>query len=146
MIFIDALWKKRVINIGCSPCDLSHTAENLSDLVSKVLNEWGVFAKINFIMRDGAANMKRMSNLLKIPSGDCANHCLHLCVTSELLKRPNVEGLLEKMRTVTNYFNESILFAAALRQHSEEYGLGNKNLVSDCRTRWNSSLMIVILG
>lgn len=50
-----------------------------------------------------------------------------------------VAGIIQKCKQITQKFNQSSMFAAAIRKELKKQKLGFNSLVTDVATRWNSS-------
>jgi len=56
-----------------------HTAENLMGILNESLETFAIGPdRIHVVLRDAAANMKRMTNLMSVSSMDCFAHKLQL--------------------------------------------------------------------
>ena len=138
--FLTESWERKVFNIGCVPSDSPHTGQAMATMTMTLLQEWNVQDKICFMVRDSAANMIRMGNLVTWDHGDCTNHTLQLCIKDEIFSMPSVETLLEKCRAICTLANSSIQFAKAIRDAQEMLEADvTKQLIQDVVTRWNSS-------
>lgn len=60
----------------------SHTAENIGNVLTTILNEWQIFNKIVTIVSDNGANIKEsISEHLRKHHHPCVAHTLNLSVT-----------------------------------------------------------------
>ena len=148
--YVNKEWKRTKINLCCKKFDESHTGEALAEFVTDLLHEWNIFEKVNVIISDSAANMKKMVDFLPFERGDCGNHTLQLSINDEIFNMSSVETLAAKCRTVCSFQNKSTQFAQALIAAQQEQVLDGDNspdgscsssiyLVQDVATRWNST-------
>lgn len=139
--FITDEWVRKQYNIGCVPLDTSHTGDAMARLTEALVREWNILDKITFMVRDSAANMVRMGNLVNWKHGDCTNHTLQLCIKDELFDLTSVENLILKCRKVCKYANHGVEFVheLMLAQEPLEEGHHAKQLQQDVITRWNST-------
>ena len=134
-------WKRVNISLGISKLNESHTGENMWNHLAETLQDWKVLDKTKVLISDSASNMLKMLEFAP-PDVDlirCLNHILNTIVRDELLKGPQVKGLISNVRDVTNYSHRSTLFAEDLRKRMESLGWEDKALIQDVVTRWNSS-------
>lgn len=107
-------WQFKVITLGCQPVP-SHTGEALCEYVREVLKDFfpDIRMRLFFSCHDGAANMKRASQLLKVDNFQhCVAHALHLLLTKDSLHRvPALLGLVEACKNIvtTLHFKKSLI-------------------------------------
>ena len=139
--FITNGWERKIYNIGCVPLNTSHTGDAMAEVTENLAQEWNVLDKISFMVRDSAANMVRMGNLVTWEHGDCTNHTIQLVINDELFGMASVENLVEKCRKVCTFANRSITFSNEVSDAQEPLDEGKvaKQLQQDVVTRWNST-------
>ena len=76
--------------------DDSHTGQAMADMTMTLLQSWDLENKICFMVRDSAAPMIRMGDIVTWEHGDCANHTLQLCIKDEIFSMPSMENLIKK--------------------------------------------------
>ena len=139
--FINEDWERKIYNIGSVPLDCSHTGAKMAEVTEGLAQEWNVLDKIFFMVRDSAANMIRMGDLVAWDHGDCTNHTFQLNIKDEMFGMLSVENLIEKCRKICTFANKSVQFANDITAAQEplEEGKVAKQLQQDVVTRWNST-------
>ena len=139
--FINEDWERVIYNIGCVPLDCSHTGAKMAELTEGLAQDWNILDKISFMVRDSAANMVRMGDIVVWNHGDCTNHTLQNNIKDELFGMTSVQNLVEKCRTVCTFANRSYQFANDITAAQEplEEGRVALQLQQDVVTRWNST-------
>ena len=134
-------WKRVNLSLGITKLNESHSGENMWNHLSEKLEDWKVLDKTKVLISDSASNMLKMLEFAPpdVELVRCLNHILNTIVQDELLKGPQVKGLISNLRDVTNYSHRSTLFAEDLRKKMENLGWEDKALIQDVLTRWNST-------
>ena len=123
------------------PLGEAHTADNLAKLLLNVQKDWGL--KDPFGVTDNARNtVKPFQDILLWPHLGCLGHTLNLAVV-KCFNIGVVSKLLAKLRRMVGYFKRSTSAARSLREKQGSLGLPILNLISDCETRWNSTLDMI---
>jgi len=110
-------------------------------------SHWAIEDKISVVVHDGAANMKETGDANKWIDVDCANHKLHLAVTSsmgiEKVTNNPISKCVAAASRLVGHFSHSPL--AELEMESRQVSMGIKGddgkplkLIQHVRTRWNS--------
>ena len=133
-------FKRVSLAIACSKFNDSHTAENIYQWARNVLEEWGLYRNLSMVVSDSARNMTAMVNLMEgVEHCKCLNHILNLVVCNEILEKPEIKRVIEIMRKISYFPNQSNLFAEAIRSKCQEKGRKVLALCNDVVTRWNST-------
>ena len=121
--------------------DESHTAENIYEKLTSVLNEWNILTMIGVCLRDNAQNMKAAFNVEGsiLKSAGCVNHTLQLSIKDEIFNLPSVKKLIDKCKDLVSYANKSNNFYREFRKNQVDV-MGKKpsevrNLKGDVDTR-----------
>lgn len=152
--FIDDNWElqSRIIRFLYVPCP--HTAEVLSEALVSCLLEWNIDSKLSTLTVDNCTTNDAMIDILleKISSsslslnGDlfhmrCAAHILNLIVK---------EGMSVISDSIERIRNSVLFWSATPKRQETFYGTArkcniscNRNLVQDCKTRWNSTYLML---
>lgn len=119
---IQSNWQYEVYTLAIKPVE-SHTSENLSLFVREVLDEFFEVKPVFFDTTDGAANMLKLSKLLKHERVTCIAHSLHnLLVTDSIEKNPGLEHLLLQCKNIVNtlHFKAYIIQEVRLQQKEKD--------------------------
>ena len=138
--FITKGWKRVTLAIDTIPFDESHTAPAQAELLQNVLEEWGLVLPFKFLTTDSASNMTAMETYLdEAEMIKCLNHVLQLVIKDEVLEKPQIKELIERIKKFVNYASNSILLSADCRKAAEEIGMKYRQFTQDVPTRWNST-------
>ncbi|WCJ20036.1 Zinc finger BED domain-containing protein RICESLEEPER 2 [Euphorbia peplus] len=152
--FVDDSWKmqSRIIRFVHVPCP--HTAEVLCDVLVHSLVEWNIERKVSTFTLDNCSTNDKLVNLIlkKVPSKNfllggklmhmrCCAHILNLIVKEGLTI---IDSAIEKV-------HQSVVFWTATPKRCEKFEETvrllkvpyNRKLVLDCRTRWNSTYLML---
>jgi hypothetical protein len=108
-------WEYRLLTLSCHAMAGSHTGDALSAHVKSVLSQFiPDFKKVIIATcHDGAANMMKTSQLLRVQSVQhCVAHALHLLITVDSLYRvDDLKSLIEKCRNIVTalHFKSDLL-------------------------------------
>uniref|UniRef100_A0A8B9H5C0 Zinc finger BED domain-containing protein 1-like n=1 Tax=Astyanax mexicanus TaxID=7994 RepID=A0A8B9H5C0_ASTMX len=117
---------------------VSHTGENIADLLKEAVTEWRLEAKDPVIVTDNASNMNIAAKRADMTHIRCFAHSLNLA-SQKAPKLPKVERLLSRIRLVTTFFRRSTIASHQLKQKQDLLQLPKHRLITDVVTRWNSS-------
>ncbi|CAH0562953.1 unnamed protein product [Brassicogethes aeneus] len=102
--FINENFKNQSMLLDCSSFGETHTSQNLSKELKRVILEWNLEGKILMVISDNAANIRKaIKDELKLNHLGCYAHTINLVAQDEL-KQPDVSGLLEKVKAIVAYF------------------------------------------
>ena len=87
--FLDKNFKINEITLTVEYIRYPHTAQNISDALLVILDEWGLRSKVHMIVTDNSANMKKAIKKMSVVSSNirwqpCTAHMLQLVVGKEL--------------------------------------------------------------
>lgn len=106
-IFIDKEWNLIRINLGTNPLEHPHTAVNLEKHFVSKIDEFGLNHLPMLAVKDNGANVKACAKLMSEKFGfsekeaddqNCFAHCIHLLITSDVLKQKKAEVVDEDLR------------------------------------------------
>ncbi|XP_060836462.1 E3 SUMO-protein ligase ZBED1-like [Rhopalosiphum padi] len=119
----------------------SHTGVNIANLLSDILNEWGIKDKIVTIVSDNGSNIKNAINVhLSKHHHPCVAHTLNLSINEAILSNKDFLGVLKKCRTLVGHFKHSVFASEKLKELQTQMGLPVLKVIQDVSTRWNSSV------
>ena len=122
----------------------SHTGEVLAYSLDTTLISWGLQDKVFAITTDNAANMEKacqLSNEVNRQLG-CFAHTLNLAAVraSDIIK-----PITKHVNAVIAYFHRSSTVGMpVLREYQKKLGLPEVSLLTECKTRWNSSYLSLV--
>ena len=100
------------------PLDISHTAENLADVLRACFAEWGVTEKSIYGVTDNAKNILNAWSVLGKITIPCIAHTLNLAV-GKVLKIGQVSNVLGRTRRLVAQFHYSTTLAATLKRKQQ---------------------------
>ena len=121
--------------------DISHTSENLSEMLLNCVAEWNLKRDdlMPSVTTDNAANIINAVQIAGFhPHIRCVAHTLNLA-TQRGLQVPLMERLLGRIRRVVSFFHKSTTAMALLRSKQTILELPQHKLIQDVSTRWNST-------
>ena len=132
------------ISLGMKELEDSHTAENLSQALTEILNEWAIKPDaVVAAVTDNASNIvKAIYNTFgqrkHLP---CFAHTLNLVVQDAIAATPEFQTVAKKVKTIVTYCKRSIKAADGLKELQKSDSQQHKaplKLKQECETRWNS--------
>lgn len=128
--------------LGCDSFPESHTAQNLAAAIQQILNEFNLENKVNMVISDNAANIKKaIKDVLKLKHFGCYAHTLNL-IAQDSLKL--VVEILQKVKDIVAYFRRSTSAMSKLLDEQKRSNIvPTKRLVQEVVTRWNSTYYMV---
>ncbi|XP_008178503.1 zinc finger BED domain-containing protein 1-like [Acyrthosiphon pisum] len=119
----------------------SHTGVNIANLLSNILNEWGIKDKIVTIVSDNGSNIKNAINAhLRKHHHPCVAHTLNLSTNEAIMSNKDFLDVLKKCRTLVGHFKHSVFASEKLKELQTQMGLLVLKVIQDVSTRWNSSV------
>lgn len=145
---INYQWKPRSFTLTTHEVEERHTALNIAHHLEKSFKEWGIKNKVYAIVTDNAANVTNAISQLEInddmeKSGlTCAAHSLQLAVNKALLN-DDIQCIITKSSKIVGHFKHSAISCKALVKMQQQLGLPKLTLLQNCKTRWNSSFLML---
>ncbi|XP_063931343.1 zinc finger BED domain-containing protein 4-like [Zophobas morio] len=136
------------IALGVSNLTQHHTADNISNDLHTMLNNWKILKEnIVSITTDNGANIvaavkKIMSQTSNHFHVSCFAHNINLVITKALGSCPDVVTIIEKVKTIVAYFKHSNVAQDQLRYEQKNEGKKDGTylyLIQEVPTRWNST-------
>ncbi|KAB0790275.1 hypothetical protein PPYR_04880 [Photinus pyralis] len=140
--FIDGEFVLRHVVLGCEVFGERHTSQNLAAAIKKIILEWNLENKINIIISDNAANIKKaIQDELRFKHFGCYAHTINLIAQDAL--KPSLP-VLSKVKDIVSYFRRSTHAANKLCEQQQNLEMEpTKRLIQEVPTRWNSTFYMV---
>lgn len=116
-------------------CEFNHGSSNIAETLKSILTDWNVFEKIETIVTDNAASMKKACEILQKKHLPCFSHTLNL-VVQDALACHNMKPLLTQAKQIVGFFKSSSIAYAHFK--SEQAAIKPYSLIQEVSTRWNS--------
>ncbi|XP_061734385.1 E3 SUMO-protein ligase ZBED1-like [Nerophis ophidion] len=141
--FIDKDWQMQSCNLATIHVAVQHTADNISELLKKTTDEWGITSKVHAVVTDNGANMVsavRKTCWKHIP---CFSHTLNLIVKDSIKADTSLESRFEKCSAIVRFFHHSTRAINKLKEVQNQLNLPQHKLIQAVDTRWNSVLYMI---
>jgi len=119
-----------------------HTALNIYEKFSQVLEKWNCQDKCVAVVHDSAPNMYKAMNDNFDNNLRCFGHTLQLCVLNSL-KNMGIHTIILKIRSVVCHFSHSSTASNLLEVFQEKLFLPKHELIQEVITRWNSTYFML---
>ena len=134
--------EERILQV--CPFPGSHTAEAISEMITKLLNSWSIDkARVHAVVRDNAANMVAGIEKSELPAIGCTIHTLQLVIKDCIMTQRAVIDMLARSRKIVGHFKHSHLAVEHLNTIQKQLNLPEHRLVQDEPTRWDSTYYLL---
>uniref|UniRef100_A0AAQ5Y0H8 BED-type domain-containing protein n=1 Tax=Amphiprion ocellaris TaxID=80972 RepID=A0AAQ5Y0H8_AMPOC len=141
--FIDKDWQMQSCNLAAIHVAVQHTADNISELLVTITDDWDITSKVQTVVTDSGANMVsavRKTYWKHIP---CFAHTLNLIVKDSIKADTSLESILEKCGAIVRFFHHSTKATDKLKEVQSQLQLPQHRLMQAVDTRWNSVLYML---
>ena len=142
--FINKDWELKEAVLSTASTEERHTAVNISNHLLKVAADYRIKDKVSGYVHDNAGNQALAKSMLEEErdwtSIGCAAHTLQLAVNGGLDDAPAIQNALASARRLVTHFKKPTVAINYLHKRQRPAGREEHQLISDCATRWNSSL------
>ncbi len=141
--FIDKDWQMQSCNLATIHVAVQHTADNISEILTKITDEWGITNKVHAVITDSGANMVsavRKTCWKHIP---CFSHTLNLIVKDSIKADTSLESILEKCSAIVRFFHHSTRATDKLKELQSQLHLPQHKLIQAMNKQWNSVLCML---
>ena len=145
--FFSSEWEREDILLALHPLTASHTAEYLLTVINEILKEWEInMEKVISITHDQGAYINKASITIPFKSSLCYAHLMQNCLKEafqgskrrKITQNQELFDLLQKVRTVVEFFRNSTKFSLMLEKKQKDLGHEILTLILDVPTRWDS--------
>ena len=143
--WVDDAWQQKSALIAACPICGSHTAANISSLITENLAKWHIsHDRIHVFLRDNAKNMANDLRDAGVPSVPCFAHTLQLCVKRGLSSQRAITDAVAVCRSLVGHFSHSTLAKDELSKiQATVPNTPSHSLIQDVATRWNSTFLML---
>ncbi|BAF06121.1 Os01g0741800 [Oryza sativa Japonica Group] len=148
--FVNSNWQLGKRILGLVLIDVSHTAENISEHILSVVQEYGLTDKIFSVTLDNAAaNTKAMDHLKHAISGYVGDLYLHqrcACHIINLIVKAGLEifkNMLADFRSAISFVNASNQRIALYKSFCIAKGVRPRKFGLDMDVRWNATYLML---
>ncbi|XP_063931861.1 E3 SUMO-protein ligase ZBED1-like [Zophobas morio] len=139
--FINANFKLKSLLLECIQMNESHTSQNLSTELEKIIIKWKMQGKVALVISDNANNITHaIRDILQLKHFGCFAHSINLVVQNSLKL---VDTVIIKVRNVVSYFKRSIIGKEKLMNFQKNNNMDPKKVIQDVSTRWNSTFYML---
>ncbi|CAH1238655.1 ZBED1 [Branchiostoma lanceolatum] len=136
-------WTIQVKVLQTLKAEVTQTGENIAAEIEDCLKEFGLAGKVDVMTTDNARSMVNATTAAGIKlSLNCFAHTLNLS-TQKAMDVQTVRNMIAIIRPAITYFRNSYLAKVVLKEKQQALGKPIHNLILDCKTRWNSSYLMV---
>lgn len=124
--------------------DSRHTGENIAHKVEGILSSWEIpKEKVQCIVRDAGANMKKGICLLNVQHIDCASHKIQNVLKEGLKAQETVAAVVTKCKNIATHFHHSNTAHGELATLQQRLNQKPLKIIQQCTTRWNSTFYML---
>ena len=135
--FINNECKLDCFLLDCFEFSESHTDENLSSEIKRILKHWNVADKVVTVVTDNSAKIKAAVRKCGYRHISCYAHLLNLVVQEA---KKEIQDIRNKVKFIVEYFKRSPQATAKLSSFQKKMDFEGLKLKQDVPTRWNSTL------
>ncbi|XP_033957272.1 E3 SUMO-protein ligase ZBED1-like [Pseudochaenichthys georgianus] len=136
-------WEMKVRVLQTLKAEVSQTGDNIAAEIGQCLEDFSLKGKVEVMTTDNAKAMVNATTSAGIPlSLGCFAHTLNLS-TQKAMNVPTVGTMLAVIRPPIIFFRNSYVGKIVLKEKQKALDRPSHNLILDCKTRWNSSYMMV---
>ncbi|XP_049268966.1 zinc finger BED domain-containing protein 6-like [Rhipicephalus sanguineus] len=122
----------------------AHTAQNVTDVIGGVLEDWGIRQAIVAFVTDNNKRMVLAARLLGFEHLVCFAHTLNLPVKDGLKSSEELATLLLKCKNIVRYVRSSCIATAKLREEQERVGKVLPLKLKQQTTKWWNSILYML--
>ena len=140
--FLTETWDLKSLVLETFFFELSHTAENIADLLRKAAEKWNISEKIIAIVTDNASNIVAAVKIVGWNHVPCFAHTLNLVVSEAIKSDESVSVIKKKCKQIVTFFHQSVKATEKLKEVQNQLNLQEHKLIQEVDTRWNSTFFM----
>ena len=117
---------------------VQHTADNISELLTTITDDWNISSKVHAVITDNGANMVSAVRKTLWKHIPCFSHTLKLVVKDSIKAETGLVSILEKCGAIVRFFHHSTKASHKLKERQSQMQLPEHRLIQAVETRWNS--------
>ncbi|KAK7930580.1 hypothetical protein WMY93_006975 [Mugilogobius chulae] len=137
--FVNSAGCLTTVLLGVGHFPQSHTALNIAEKKTSLMEEWAIKEKVNCLVTDGAQNMIACGRELQMRHTICIAHALNLVVKKAMEQTQGLQDIRERARKIVGYFRSSTLAKEQLTTCQTLMSKPQHKLIQEIETRWNST-------
>ncbi|XP_019615941.1 PREDICTED: zinc finger BED domain-containing protein 4-like [Branchiostoma belcheri] len=136
-------WQLNVKVLQTLKADVAQTGENIGIEIEDCLKEFGLTDKVEVMTTDNAKSMVNATQKAGVRlSMGCFAHTLNLS-TQKVMAVESVSAMISMIRPAITYFRSSYMGKIVLKEKQTALHLPEHRLLLDCKTRWNSTYLML---
>ncbi|XP_052754547.1 E3 SUMO-protein ligase ZBED1-like [Galleria mellonella] len=130
--------------LDCRNFQDSDTSEDIQELLTNVIAEWGLTGKINFIVSDSNNNVQEAIRIIGWEQFGCYAHTLN-SIVEYALAVPELQKILEKVKKIVRHYKKSTTALESIlkAQIEDQPDCMPKRFLQEVPTRWKSTYHMV---
>ncbi|XP_028307237.1 zinc finger BED domain-containing protein 1-like [Gouania willdenowi] len=138
--FVDQNWKMETCNLLTAPLAPQHTADDISELLLEVSNDWGIATKVHAVVTNNKANMISAVKKCQWEHVMCFAHTLNSVVKDAIKADAELTPTLEKCCEIVAFFHQCRKASDMLKEVQRQLQMPEEKLIKAVETRWTSVL------
>ena len=140
--FINKEWVLKSCVLETPRLAASHTAQNISDELVRVMSEWQIQRKVVAVVTDNSSKETSAVNKLGLTQIPCFAHTINLVVNGAIQAAKSVEKVKKKVRSIVTHFHCSAESTEKLEGLQLKEGKPLRHLIQEIDTRWTSTSIL----
>ena len=130
--------------LACKRFHNEHSGENICKEMDQILRSFGLRGKEVSCTTDNAKNEIKAIKELNVPRIPCLAHTLNLCAQDALKSNQSLCDLRQRLNEIVTFTRQSHLGKEELQRVQLQLNIQPpKVLLSEVRTRWNSTFLMM---
>ena len=127
--------------LAVEPFTGRHTGVNIASCLKQIFRDFNIdLAAVSAVITDNASNMDPALHFGEWNSRYCFGHTLWLAIDDGIKMSPGMQEMIKTAKAIAAFYNCSTKGTERLTELQEQLSLTKHKLLSDCPTRWNSTL------
>lgn len=133
--FIDQNWQMQACTLETAHVAVQHTADNISELLTKITDDWNITSKVHAVITDNGANMVSAVRKTQWKHIPCFSHTLNLVVKDSIKAETGLVSILERCGAIVRFFHHSTKASDKLKEIQSQLQLPEHRLIQAVETR-----------